>query len=78
MTSWRNWGGNVVASPVQVRHATSADGVADAVRAAARAGLGVRVAGSGHSFTPLVATDGMLLRVDGLSGVIGEIGRAHV
>ena len=71
MTSWRNWGGNVVASPVQVRHAGTTRAVVDAVHAAARAGLRIRVAGSGHSFTPLVATDGMLLHVDGLSGVIG-------
>ena len=36
-----------------------------------RTGWRVRVAGSGHSFTPLVATDGLLLHVDGLSGVLG-------
>jgi len=71
MSGWRNWGGNVVASPAQVRHVDSVQAVSDAVHAAARAGLGVRVAGSGHSFTPLVATDGMLLHVDGMSGVIG-------
>ena len=81
MSGWRNWAGNVVASPAQVRHASSTQAVSDAVHAAARAGLGVRVAGSGHSFTPLVATDGLLLHVDGMSGVVAvdrERGRVRV
>lgn len=70
MTTWRNWGGNVVATPAEVQHVSSAEGVADAVRRAGRRGVAVRVAGSGHSFTPLVATDGLLLHVDGLTGVV--------
>ena len=71
MSEWRNWGGNVSASPAEVQHVGSVHGVADAVRRAASSGLRVRVAGSGHSFTPLVATDGLLLHVDRLSGVVG-------
>ncbi|HEU5241352.1 MAG TPA: D-arabinono-1,4-lactone oxidase [Ornithinibacter sp.] len=70
MTSWRNWGGNVVASPAEVQQAATVEGVVDAVRRAADRGLTVRVSGAGHSFTPLVATDGLLLHVDGLSGVL--------
>ncbi|HET6694420.1 MAG TPA: D-arabinono-1,4-lactone oxidase, partial [Pedococcus sp.] len=70
MTSWRNWGGNVVASPAEVQHAATVEDVVDAVRRAADRGLTVRVSGAGHSFTPLVATDGLLLQVDGLSGVL--------
>ena len=71
MSGWRNWGGNVSATPAEVQHVGSVDGVADAVRRAASNGQRVRVSGSGHSFTPLVATDGLLLHVDRLSGVIG-------
>lgn len=70
MSSWRNWGGNVSAAPAQVQHAGSVPAVADAVRQAAAAGLRVRAAGAGHSFTPLVATDGLLLHLDRLSGVL--------
>ncbi|HSO65092.1 MAG TPA: D-arabinono-1,4-lactone oxidase, partial [Ornithinibacter sp.] len=70
MTTWRNWSGTVVAHPAEVQRVATAEGVADAVRRAVQRGLGVRVAGSGHSFTPLVATDGVLLHVDGLSGVV--------
>jgi FAD-linked oxidoreductase len=43
--------------------------VADAVRLGAELGLPVRMAGSGHSFTPAAVTDGILLRADGLSRV---------
>jgi FAD-linked oxidoreductase len=71
VSEWRNWGGNVTAAPAQVEHVGSVQGVVDAVRRAAATGLRVRVAGSGHSFTPLVATDGLLLHVDRLSGVLG-------
>ena len=71
MSEWRNWGGNVSATPAEVQHVGSVHAVADAVRRAASSGVRVRVAGSGHSFTPLVATDGLLLHVDRLSGVVG-------
>ena len=67
---WRNWAGTVVAHPSEVRHAATADEVATAVVDAGRRGTEVRVAGSGHSFTPLVATDGLLLQLDGLSGIV--------
>ena len=71
MSEWRNWGGNVTAAPARVEHVGSVQGIADAVQRAAASGLRVRVAGSGHSFTPLVATEGLLLHVDRLSGVLG-------
>jgi len=71
VSEWRNWGGNVTAAPAQVEHAGSVQGIVDAVQRAAATGLRVRVAGTGHSFTPLVATDGLLLHVDRLSGVLG-------
>jgi len=71
VSEWRNWGGNVSAAPAQVAHVGSVQGVVDAVQRAAATGLRVRVAGSGHSFTPLVATDGLLLHLDRLSGVLG-------
>ncbi|PKW26402.1 D-arabinono-1,4-lactone oxidase [Phycicoccus duodecadis] len=69
--AWRNWGGNVVAHPAVVTDVSTVDGVVAAVRSAAGRGRTLRVAGAGHSFTPLVATDGTLLRVDGLRGVVG-------
>lgn len=47
----------------------SEDAVAAEVRRAAEEGLTVRVAGSGHSFTELVATDGVVISLDNLAGI---------
>ncbi len=66
---WQNWAGNQTAAPRRVRTPRSAGEVAEAVSTAARDGLTVRMTGSGHSFTPVAVTDGVLLRPDGLRGV---------
>jgi FAD-linked oxidoreductase len=68
---WCNWAGNVVAHPAEERAVGTTEGVVEAIGQAGARGLPVRVVGSGHSFTPLVATDGLLLHVHGLSGVVG-------
>jgi L-gulono-1,4-lactone dehydrogenase len=66
---WRNWAGNETARPVRVATPRSAQEVADEVRRAGADGLTVRMAGTGHSFTPIAATDGVLLRPGGLTGI---------
>ena len=43
--------------------------VADEVRKAATDGLTVRMAGTGHSFTPVAATDGVLLHPGGMTSI---------
>ncbi|MDJ0788748.1 MAG: D-arabinono-1,4-lactone oxidase [Myxococcota bacterium] len=67
---WDNWAGNLGCDAARIERPASEPEVQEAVRSAARGGLPVRVAGSGHSFQPLVATEGMLLSLDGLSGVL--------
>jgi FAD/FMN-containing dehydrogenase len=67
---WRNWGGNQVSRPAAlVWPASEADAIA-ITQASLRDGFGVRVAGAGHSFTPIVSTAGTLLQLDAVSGVI--------
>jgi FAD/FMN-containing dehydrogenase len=66
---WTNWAGNVGCEPRAELAAKSEADVVAALRRAEREGLGVRVAGSGHSFSPLVASDGLLLSLDGLAGI---------
>ncbi|MEU6331425.1 D-arabinono-1,4-lactone oxidase [Streptomyces sp. NPDC047049] len=66
---WRNWAGNVTARPTRSVAPASTEEVAAAVRAAAADGLTVKAAGTGHSFTPAAATDGLLIRPDRLTGV---------
>jgi L-gulonolactone oxidase len=53
---------------VRVRASSVAD-VQAAIATAAERGLPLRVAGSGHSFSPLCVTDGVLVTLDGLTGL---------
>src|SRR5215469_3145594 len=55
-TTWRNWAGNHQATAAAVRHPTTTDEVADAVRTAAADGRTVKPVGTGHSFTAAAAT----------------------
>jgi FAD-linked oxidoreductase len=47
----------------------SVEELAETVRSAAREGLRVKTVGSGHSFTSIAATDGVLVRPDLLTGI---------
>jgi FAD/FMN-containing dehydrogenase len=67
--TWRNWAGNQSARPRRMASPRSADEVADEVRRAAADGLTVRMAGTGHSFTPAAVTDGVLLRPGALTRI---------
>jgi L-gulonolactone oxidase len=66
---WENWSRELRAAPAVRDRPRDAEAVAAAVRAAADAGRTVRVAGAGHSFTPLVPTDGTLLDLAGLDAI---------
>ncbi|MER5429029.1 D-arabinono-1,4-lactone oxidase [Streptomyces sp. NPDC002588] len=67
--TWRNWGGNVTARPAREVTPASVDELAAAVRRAAEDGLKVKAVGTGHSFTSIAATDGMLIRPQLLTGI---------
>ncbi|WP_018600019.1 D-arabinono-1,4-lactone oxidase [Mycobacterium sp. 155] len=67
---WENWGGNQGFDYVASVTAATDDDVVSAVREAVRGNHGLRVAGSGHSFTPIVQTDHTLLNITALSGVV--------
>ncbi|MFF7717188.1 D-arabinono-1,4-lactone oxidase [Streptomyces sp. NPDC007988] len=67
--AWRNWAGTVAARPVREVTPASAGELAEAVRRAAEDGLRVKTVGSGHSFTAIAATDGVLVRPDLLTGI---------
>ncbi|MEU3255637.1 D-arabinono-1,4-lactone oxidase [Streptomyces sp. NPDC006997] len=67
--TWRNWGGNVTARPAREVTPASVDELADAVRRAAEDDLTVKAVGTGHSFTSIAATDGVLIRPQLLTGI---------
>ncbi|MGW4347170.1 D-arabinono-1,4-lactone oxidase [Streptomyces sp. NPDC004690] len=67
--TWRNWGGNVSARPVREVAPASVEELSAAVRKAAEDGLTVKAVGTGHSFTSIAATDGVLIRPQLLTGI---------
>ncbi|MGP3688949.1 D-arabinono-1,4-lactone oxidase [Streptomyces sp. IBSNAI002] len=68
-TAWRNWAGNVSATPVRTVTPASVGELQEAVRRAAEQGLRVKAVGTGHSFTAAAATDGVLVRPQALAGI---------
>lgn len=64
--SWSNWAGNITCHPRQIARPAT---VAELQGLVANCDLEVRVAGAGHSFSPLCATDGLLLDLSAVSGV---------
>jgi len=64
MTTWQNWAGNQAMSPAQISHPSSSDEISQAIKAAGAAGRRVKAIGSGHSFTSIGLTDGVLLQLD--------------
>jgi L-gulono-1,4-lactone dehydrogenase len=67
---WANWAGDQSCRPARVVNPGSREELAEAVAAAAAAGQRVRVAGSGHSFTEAALTDGTMIRLESLSGIL--------
>ncbi len=68
--TWQNWAGTASADPVRRHWPKSAEEIAGAVAAAAKDGRTVRALGSGHSFTPAAATQGVALDLSGWTGVV--------
>jgi FAD/FMN-containing dehydrogenase len=69
-TQWTNWVGNQSFTPGYAAAPRDEDELVTLVRDAAELGSHVRVAGARHSFTPIVETDGLLLDLSGLRGVV--------
>jgi L-gulono-1,4-lactone dehydrogenase len=70
MGEWRNWAGDQACRPVELLRPRDRDELAAAVSAAASAGRTISVPGSGHSFTEAAMTDGAMIDVSALHGVI--------
>ena len=68
--TWTNWVGNQSFHPAEIVTASDEAAIIAAVARARLEGKGVRMPGSGHSFTPVVQTDGLLLDGSALTGII--------
>jgi FAD/FMN-containing dehydrogenase len=66
--SWTNWAGNQ-SFDARVAVPASEDDVVAEVRRALADGTGIRPAGAGHSFTPIIETGGTVLELRGLRGI---------
>jgi FAD/FMN-containing dehydrogenase len=67
--TWSSWSGRVRCAPRELLAPADEAEIVRAVRRAGGAGLEVRVAGSGHSFSPVVATGGLLLSLEQWQGI---------
>jgi FAD/FMN-containing dehydrogenase len=67
---WRNWVGNQSFVARHKAEPSSEDELAALVHEASRQNLPIRVAGSGHSFTPVVVTSGLLLSLKNMQGLV--------
>ena len=68
---WTNWVGNQSFTPGYAAAPRDEQEVAALVREASERRAGVRVSAARHSFTPIVQTDGLLLDLSALRGVVG-------
>jgi len=67
---WKNWSGYVECPQTPVRTPDDATQLSQLLADAARDGQSVRVAGAGHSFSPLVASDGVIVSLDRMQGIV--------
>jgi L-gulono-1,4-lactone dehydrogenase len=78
---WVNWAGDQSCRPAEIVRPRNREELGEAIAAAAEAGRRVSVAGSGHSFTEAALTDGTMVRIDALAGVLDadrELGLVRV
>src|SRR5688572_5924139 len=67
---WRNWAGDQQCGPAAVEQPGSIPELRAAIGRAVDAGQTVRAAASGHSFTDIACTDGVMLRLDRMNRLL--------
>jgi len=72
--AWSNWSGFVTASPKLIATPADAGELAELVGSAPGP---LRVAGAGHSFTPLVQSDGTIVSLEKIEGLVSHEAAAN-
>jgi FAD-linked oxidoreductase len=67
---WRNWAGDQRCAPAAIERPGTRAELIDAIGRAADQRRGVRAAASGHSFTDIACTEGVMLRLERLDRVL--------
>lgn len=70
MVSWSNWSGRHKSNPARLHFIRSEDDALAIASQASRSHNSIRVAGSGHSHSPLVSHNNIIVDASGLAGVI--------
>src|SRR5690625_2218227 len=66
---WRNWSESVHCQPENYVKPENLLELMQVVEASRKQNKSIRIVGSGHSFTPLVATSEVLISIDCLTGI---------
>jgi L-gulono-1,4-lactone dehydrogenase len=67
---WRNWTGDQRCAPAEIAQPASEAELAEIIARARARALSVRAAGSGHSFTDIACTDGVMVRLGRMNRVL--------
>jgi L-gulono-1,4-lactone dehydrogenase len=70
--TWSNHTGNQRCEPLQIWRPESVDDLVEAVALGEQEGIPVRAVGSGHSWSDVALTGGLMLRPEGLSGLLED------
>lgn len=68
--TWSNWSGSVSFEPDEILEPADEEELREIVRTCAEAGRTVRVAGTGHSWTPVVETEDVVVSLVNMTGVV--------
>ena len=71
MPTWKNWAGNQIAHPLSIEKPRFDEELLATVVSARERGETVKVVGSGHSFTSIALTQGRLVSLENMSGIVG-------
>ncbi|MFD1811620.1 D-arabinono-1,4-lactone oxidase [Rhodococcus gannanensis] len=67
--TWQNWARCADARPTRYATPSTVTELSTEIGRAAAEGLQVKCVGAGHSFTPIAATDGVMISLDNLQGI---------
>lgn len=66
---WENWSESVICTPTAIHYPTTQDEIIQIIKSCNTNHQKIRVVGSGHSFTPVVKTDQILISLDEYQGI---------
>ncbi|MCU4973373.1 FAD-binding protein [Halobacteria archaeon AArc-m2/3/4] len=74
---WANWSGNLTFTPEGIAKPETEEQVQEVVQTCAEEGRTVRVVGAGHSWTPVVETDDLLVSLEKMTGMVDHDSEAN-